>query len=281
MRLLKKILKITLIIITLLFITLYVAFYQLTKPKPQKNGLEGFPTELSKLLITTEKFKGFEYRHISIQRHDTLPTLVFVHGTIGSGFDFKYYLRDSLLLENANMIAYDRIGYNYNDKNDVQESIAFEAEMLDHIIDNRKNVILVGYSYGGPIVLASKKDVKKIVLLAPAVYSEVEPMPFLIYFFKWKITRWLVPPIWKQASKEKISHKADLKKFEDSWSNTKNTVISIHGNKDKIVPYENSLFLERQFPKEQFELITIRNGSHSLVWTHKKVIKEELLKLLE
>ena len=62
-----------------------------------------------------------------------MPTIVFVHGTIGSVLDFKSYMTDSLLLAKANMIVYDRIGYNYNDKNDVQESIAFEVGMLEEI----------------------------------------------------------------------------------------------------------------------------------------------------
>lgn len=280
MRLFKKILKITFSVILLIFIGLYIAFYQFTKPKSDETVMDELTTDLVKPILTKERFKNFEYRKATIQKDTSLPTLIFVHGTIGSAIDFKSYLTDSLLLEKANMIAYDRIGYNYEDEHNVQESIAFETAMLDSVIGNRTNVILVGYSYGGPIALATKKKVNHIVLLAPAVYSKVEPMPSMLNVYKWKLTRWLVPPVWKQASKEKISHKEDLKKFEDTWNQTKNKVLSIHGDIDWIVPYENSLFLEKQFPKDQFTLMTIKNVSHELVWSKDALIKQELLKLL-
>lgn len=281
MRLFKKILKITGIVVLLIFIGLYIAFYQFTKPKSNKTVKEELSTSLVPVEITKEKFKDFDYRKVSIQTDTTLPTIIFVHGTIGSAIDFKSYLTDSLLQQRANIIAYDRIGYNYEDEHNVQESIAFESAMLDTIIGDLKNVILVGYSYGGPIALASKKEVKTIVLLAPAVYSKVEPMPSMINVYKWRLTRWLVPPVWKQASREKLSHREDLKNFENNWNNTPNKVVSIHGDADWIVPYENSLFLQNQFPKNQFELITIKGVSHELVWSKDKFIKQELLKLLD
>ncbi|MDT7832199.1 alpha/beta hydrolase [Flavobacteriaceae bacterium S356] len=280
MRLFKKVLKITFSIVLLVFIGLYIMFYQFTKPKSDEVVMDELTTELVRPKLTKERFKNFEYRMVSVEKDSSLPTIVFVHGTIGSAVDFKSYLTDSLLLEKANMIAYDRVGYNYKDTHNVQESISFEAAMLDSIIGDRTNVILVGYSYGGPIALATKKTVKSIVLLAPAVYSKVEPMPSMINVYKWKLTRWLVPPIWKQASREKISHQEDLKKFEDHWGQTNNKVISIHGDADWIVPYSNSLFLEKQFSKDQFKLVTINNVSHELVWSNDTLIKQELLKLL-
>lgn len=281
MRLFKKILKIIFGIVLLLFIGLYIAFYQYTKPKSDEVVVEELTTNLVHPVITKENFKGLRYRKVTMKKDPSLPTIVFIHGTIGSAIDFKSYLTDSLLLSKANMIAYDRIGYNYNDENDVQESIAFEVAMLDDIIGETKNVILVGYSYGGPIALATKKKVKKIMLLAPAVYSEVEPMPWMINLYKWRLTRWLVPPVWKQASKEKISHIKDLKSFDKTWHQTRNEVVSIHGNADWIVPYENSLYLQEQIPEPQFSLVTIDKVSHELVWSHDTLIKQKLLKLLK
>ncbi len=56
-------------------------------------------------------------------------------------------------------------------------------------------------------------------------------------------------------------------------------VLSIHGDSDGIVPYENSLFLQKQFPENQFELKTIKGAGHALVWSNFDFIKNELLKL--
>ncbi|WP_075343631.1 alpha/beta fold hydrolase [Tenacibaculum agarivorans] len=280
---LKKILKIIASIFIILIIGLYFAFRIFTAPKSDQKILEAYKTSAIKPKLSKEKFKGFSYRKIKIESDSTLPTLVFVHGTIGSLNDFSKYLADSLLQTKYNMIAYDRIGYNYKDENPVQESIAFERDMLKEVIKDlpAEKTILVGYSYGGPIALAIKKKVKKIVLLAPAIHSEIEPIPWMINFYKWRLTRWLVPRIWRQAAKEKLSHKADLKNFESEWGETTNTVVSIHGSSDWIVPYENSSMLKDKFnTSNQFSLITIDKASHALVWTNFDFIKEQLLKIV-
>ncbi len=283
MKIFKKVLKVSSIILFILLIILYVAFVFFTAPKSDKEVLEVYKKSLITPVLSKEKFKGFTYRKIQIQKDTSLPTIVFVHGTIGSLDNFSKYLSDSLLQTKVNMISYDRVGYNYKDENSVQESIAFEKEMLLNIIKEipKDKVILLGYSYGGPITLAVKEKIKKIILLAPAVYAKVEPMPWMLKLYQWKITRWLVPKIWKQASKEKLSHKKDLNNFQNTWSVTPNEVVSIHGDGDWIVPYSNSLFLYNQFSKKQFKLITIPNANHGLVWSEFKVIKKEILKHLD
>ncbi len=283
MKLFKKILKIIGVLLLILLVSLYWAFSSFTAPKPDNKVLVSFEKSAIKPLISKEKFKDFEYRKLTIQKDITLPTLVFVHGTIGSCTDFARYMSDSLLQTKANMISYDRIGYNYQDKNNVQESIAFERDMLEDLTKNLnpKKTILVGYSYGGPIALSTKKRFKKVILCAPAVYSKVEPMPWMLNFYKWKFTNWLVPYIWKQASKEKMSHSTDLQNFENDWKSTPNTIVSIHGDADWIVPYSNSEFLKKQFPSEKFDLITIEGAGHELIWSNFEFIKTQILKELD
>ncbi|WGH75628.1 alpha/beta hydrolase [Tenacibaculum tangerinum] len=262
---------------------MYFLFWNFSTPKSDIKILEKFSGSAVIPQLTYESFRDFNYRKLSIVKDTTLPTIVFVHGTIGSSIDFIEYMKDSALLRNANMISYDRIGYNYRDKNAVQESIAFERDMLHAILQNLnpEKTIVVGYSYGGPIALALQKRVRSIVLLAPAVYSKVEPMPWLLNLYEWKLTRWLVPPIWQEASKEKLSHKHDLQLFENTWKSTPNNVVSIHGTKDRIVPFENSLFLEEQFPKSQFELISIPDAGHGFIWSKFDTIKHYLIKQLD
>lgn len=283
MKTLKKSLKILSAILLILFIGFYVAFYYFTLPKSDAKVLAEFENSIVTPEISKEEFRDFEYRKLTFIKDTTLPTLVFVHGTIGSCLDFSKYIQDNELAKKANFISYDRVGYNYNDKNDVQESIAFEVDLLEDLTKNlaKEKTIIVGYSYGGPIALATKNKYKKIILLAPAVYSKVEPMPWMINIYKWKATRWLVPAIWKQASKEKLTHRDNLQNFESHWTNNLNKVISIHGNDDAIVPYENSKYLESQFSKEQFTLITINNAGHGLVWSNFDFIKQQLLNQLD
>ncbi len=283
MKLLKKIFKIIGLVILVLLIGFYILFYTMTSPKSDEKVMAAFVESGVTPMITHHKFKDFDYRKVVVKKDTSLPTIVFVHGTIGSVMDFKEYMTDSVLRSKANMIIYDRIGYNYEDQNDVQESIAFEVDMLEDIIkdiDSTK-LILAGYSYGGPIALASKKKYKKVLLFAPAAYSKVEPMPWMLNLYEWKLTRWMVPPVWKQASKEKISHPKDLENFETTWNQNPNRVVSIHGNGDWIVPYSNSEYLQSVFPKDQFELVTLEEANHDLIWSRFEEIRALLLKELD
>jgi len=280
----KKILKIGTALLGIVLIVLIVLFYRFSNPKSTEKIKKEFAKYNCEVFIKKASYKNFNYRVIAMQKSidTTLPTVVFIHGSIGAALDFKKYLSDKSLLQKANLMAYDRVGYGIYQTGRVQESIHFEVEILEDLLKNlnHKKVILVGYSYGGPIALASVKSYQKIVLLAPAVYSKVEPIPMAIAFYKNKITRWILPETWKAASKEKLSHRADLRHFESSWERNPSNIVSNHGDDDWVVPIENSHFLIKKFPEKQFELVTLNQTGHGLVWTHIEEIKNVLLQQL-
>jgi pimeloyl-ACP methyl ester carboxylesterase len=280
-KILKKAFKIFSIIIIVIIMALIVLFYRFSTPKTDKKIEDDFLKSNSSIYLNQHQYKDYKYRVLTTKKEldTTLPTVIFVHGSIGSLLDFKAYLKDEEINKNANLISYDRIGYGINQTGEVKESIAFESELLADLIKDipSENIILVGYSYGGPIVLALKNKVKSIVLLAPAVYSKVEPMPWGLNLYKWKVTRILMPKIWQAASKEKLSHKNDLAQFENNWSSNKSNIISVHGKEDWIVPYSNSIFLQEKFTNKQFELVTLNEAGHGLVWSHFKEIKKVIL----
>ena len=281
----KIVLKIVGLLFALILGALIVLFYRFSSPKSDVEIQKEFAKNNATVFIKQHQFKDHHYRVLEFQKEidTTLPTVVFVHGSPGSALDFKRYCSDVELNREANLITYERVGYGINETGNVQESIAFETQFLDYLLKEltKRKTILVGYSYGGPIVLASENRYKKIVLLAPAVYSKVEPTPWVLNFYQWKATRWILPDIWMAASKEKLSHKKDLRNFEDSWIDNPSGILSIHGDTDWIVPYENSLYLKEIFPSKQFELVTLEGAGHGLVWSHFKEIKNKLLQQLK
>lgn len=281
---LKKTVKIIGFLFLIGIAILIVLFYRFSTPKSDEKIKKYFTENGIDITIKHAYFQDFKYRVLATQKQiDTSKsTVVFIHGSIGSGFDFKTYLIDKELNKKANLIAYDRIGYGIDQTGNVQESIAFEAEMLANVMRDLKieNTILIGYSYGGPIALASLDNYKKIILLAPAVYSKVEPMPWALNFYKWKVTNWLLPKVWQAASKEKLSHKKDLIMYQDNWDENKSSILSIHGDEDWIVPYDNSLYLNSKFSSEQFELLTLNDAGHGLVWSHFDEIKKQIIQQL-
>jgi len=281
---LKKLFKIIGVVLVLLLLLLTILFYRFSSPEFDKNITEKFTEMNVEVFIENRQFKKYTYRILKFQKeiNITLPVIVFIHGSIGSALDFKRYLSDTEIKNKANLISYDRIGYGIHQTGKTLGSIANETEMLHDLLSglDKSSIILVGYSYGGPIALASINRYKKIILLAPAVYSKVEPMPWALNIYKWKVSRWLLPEIWKAASKEKLSHKKDLQNFENNWDRNPSQVISIHGDEDWIVPIENSFYLKEKFSSEQFELVTLNNAGHGLVWSNFDDIKKILLQQL-
>lgn len=276
-----KVLKIIGVVLLLVLVILYILFYNFSAPKSDTKVLSEFSKLGQTPNIEHRTFNGFSYRVVSMQEQiDTaLPTLVFIHGSIGSVMDFKSYLTDSVLLSKFNMLVYDRIGYGEDQTGDVQESIAFEVDLLHDLTDgiDPSNIVLVGYSYGGPVALASKRNYKGLIILAGAVYSEAESIPWMINFYRWKITRWMIPMTWKAASKEKLSHADDLKLFEQDWNNHPSRIKVIHGDADWIVPFSNAEYLRNMFPKEQIEVIPIPGAGHGLIWSRRDLIIKEII----
>ncbi|MDC9722603.1 MAG: alpha/beta hydrolase [Urechidicola sp.] len=282
-RFFKKVFKIVAILffgVLLTFLVLINIFFQ---SKSDDEIRDIFSEATIELKLEYQEFKEQQFRVISTRKvlDTTLPNLIFIHGSPGSAMDFKKYLLDVDLNSNTNLIAYERVGYGDNNLGDVK-NINFEVSLLNSITEqfNIEKTILAGYSYGGPIALASQKEYKKVILLAPAVNSEIEPMFWFLNLYKWKITRWMMPKMLQTASKEKLNHPTDLKNHEQFWNKNPAEIFVIHGDKDWIVPYENSILLQKQFNADKFELHTIKEAGHDLIWTRFDEIKFELLKVI-
>lgn len=286
MKLFKKVLKYTSIVLSILFIVLYILFYRFSIPKSDAEILEGFSEKNYTAKIHYLDFDDRKVRIVSSKDNfkKTLPTILFIHGSIGSSTDFEEYMIDNELNNKANLISYDRIGYGQHQKGNVLNSIDKETRLLEEVIKqfDIDKLILVGYSYGGPVALnyAVENKIDNIMLCAPALYADHEKIPGAIAFYKWRLTRFLVPSVWKSASKEKLSHAEELLSFEKKWPLTNSEIVSIHGNADGIVPYENSLALKEKLPEDKFKLVTIEDEGHGLVWGSFNIIKEQLLALL-
>ncbi|OIQ37725.1 MAG: hypothetical protein BM563_07910 [Bacteroidetes bacterium MedPE-SWsnd-G1] len=283
-RFLLKLFKVVSAIIIVLLTVFLILIHNFFQPKSSEEILSDFKESSKEVYISNKDIDGKTIRVLASQFEiDTLkPTVVFVHGSPGSGMDFKKYLQDSELSKKANLITYDRVGYNFG-SNDELLPIRSEVQILEQLISelSASKTIIVGYSYGGPIALGVKSEYKEVILCAPAAIAEVEPMFWFLNFYKWRATRWLVPEMLQTASKEKLSHANDLRSMEQNWGANPSNIKTIHGDKDWIVPYENALKLQQIFPKDQFELKTLDGASHDLIWSRYEEVKEELLKSIE
>lgn len=278
----RKVIKIIGWTLLVLIIVLGYLVYRFTSPNTDDDIIENFEGENYQAHISYESFKDHKVRVIHMQKEidNKLPTIFFVHGSPGSSMDFKRYMKSEALNEAANIISYDRVGYGQFDTGEVLNSLEDELALMHQLLKGMdlKKVILVGYSYGGTLIMASNKDYKKKIALAAAVRGDLEPMFWVINLYKWPLTRPMVPKVFKGATLEKLRHVTELKTYKNKWNISPSQVLSIHGKEDFIVPFENSIFLDSLFNGDKFSLIALKKGNHSLIWSNFELIEAELLK---
>ena len=280
----RKILKILAMVFLVLLTGILIAAYRFITPKSDEQIAEAFKGQNRSPRIEHRTFRGREVRvlHMQDSLDEELPTLVFIHGSPGSSMDFKRYLKDEQLNQRANLVAYDRIGYGDKDTGHILPSLEQEVELLHEILRgvNVKKTLLVGYSYGGTVAMASPLGYHKKIALAAAVKGDLEPMFWALNLCRWDLTRPLVPEVFLAAAEEKFRHLEELNEYDAQWSRSDSEVLSVHGKSDAIVPYQNSMYLADVLGP-RFSLVTLEEGGHALIWTHFELIRDLLLKSLE
>jgi pimeloyl-ACP methyl ester carboxylesterase len=221
----------------------------------------------------------------STQNH----VIVFVHGAPGSADAFYRYLQDSILLKDYLMVSVDRLGYGDSEKWNAEPSVVKQAEALkpiiDHYYDQGKSVLLVGHSYGGPIVAKLAMDlpqkVSGVMLLAPAIDPENEKIFWFSKLGKTPPTSWVTPKPMKVATVEKFGHVEALNEIVNDWHLITQPVIYMHGDNDMIAPYVNIHFAKKKLTNAKTKFITIEGENHFLPWKQYDLVKENLFVLTE
>lgn len=238
--------------------------------------------------IYRTSYQGKPMRYVATKPIDVkLPTLFFIHGTPGSSADFFKYLQDSVLNQKANLISVDRLGYGFSNFGQAKTSITEQANSIINILTENQldKVILVGWSYGGTIaakmVMLNPEMVKHVVLIAPAISPKDEKYFALGKLAQWQLTSWMIPKVFKVAEDEKLTHAKELKLMLPDWSKIQTPITYYHGDNDQIVPYANANFIKQEMASNYLNLITIKDGSHFIVFKNYDLIKTELLRILD
>ena len=214
------------------------------------------------------------------------PTLFFVHGSPGSWDAYKVYLKDTLLLKKYRMIAVDRPGFGYSDFGK-SRNLYFQSKVLIQLVEklnNHKAVILVGHSYGGPIIVKmatlKPKLFSNLVVLSGAIDPNAENPEKWRPIIMGKPIRYLIPGALRPANDELWWLKGDLITMKPKLKNIVSKVLVIHGTKDPLVPYSNMAFIQKQFVNaKSMDTISIKNANHFIPWEHFELIRNALYNL--
>ena len=248
-----------------------------------------FSENATDVQIHRQKFDGKPIRFVETKaaNGNSEKLVLFVHGAPGSLDAFNKYLSDSTLNQNAKLIALDRLGYGFSNFGKSETAIHKQAEQVRYILEQypSKQVVLVGHSYGGPIVARCAIDypdlVDAIVMLAPVNDPASEPVFWFAHFAKWKWSRWMLPKTFKVSGDEKFSHVAELVQMQESWQYLNVPVVHIHGHKDQLAPPANIQFSENNIPADHLKSITLPESGHFIPWKNYTLVKAELLALLD
>ena len=89
----RRVLRIVAILLAVFFVVISIFIYRFTTPKTDESIVKEFEEEIYKPIISRIQYKDHAVRVLSMQKEldTTLPVLIFVHGSPGSGMDFKRY----------------------------------------------------------------------------------------------------------------------------------------------------------------------------------------------
>lgn len=233
----------------------------------------------------TIAFEGYKIHYVATGNVQN-PTLLFIHGSPGSWNAFKEYLKDTLLLKKYRMIAIDRPGFGNSDFGEAQ-NLKVQSQRVSEFIkkmDNKKPLILVGHSVGGPVVAQLAVDnpswYKRLVILAGSLDPKAENPEKWRTVIKASPLRYLIPGALRPSNDELWWLKQDLVDLEPELKKITCDVTIIHGTKDALVPYSNVAFMQKKFVNaKSIDTITIKKANHFIPWSHYEIVRNALLNI--
>jgi hypothetical protein len=212
--------------------------------------------------------------HYAVSGCDTLPTLVFIHGSPGSWMNYMKFLWDSTMRKKYRIVAIDRPGFGYSDFGKamhLQEQCKLIMPVLEKLKTN-KPMYLVGHSMGGPVVVKLAADnpalFKTIVIVAGALDVSQEKKETWRKIMNVRPFYWALPGAFGPSNTELLYLKKDL------------LALQIDFDKDTWVPIENIGYgTKMMINAVSIKADTIKGADHQIPWKNKEAFRDILLGL--
>ncbi len=218
-----------------------------------------------------------------------LPLVLMVHGSPGSSDAMLDYLADTNLTRQALVVSVDRPGFGYSDFGKTERSLEKQAALLRPLLEKYrpkdKKAILVGHSYGGPLIARMAMDfpelVDGLVMVAGSIDPQLEPEYWWARPLDWWIFRWMVPGAFRVSNQEIIPLKSELEEMLPLWANITCPVTVLQGTKDNLVAPGNADFAKKMLTNSRgLQIDMLEGGDHFIMWTKEKWIAEKILEIL-
>jgi pimeloyl-ACP methyl ester carboxylesterase len=238
------------------------------------------PLEIKDTIINTH------HLHYAVCGSDTLPTIVFVHGSPGSWMNYMKYMWDSSMRKKFRIVAIDRPGFGYSDFGKamhLQEQSNMILPILEKLKMN-KPMFLVGHSMGGPIsvkMAAAKPTLfKTIVIVAGALDISQEKNETWRKIMNTRPFYWALPGAFGPSNTELLYLKKDLLLLQNDFAKITCNVLFVHGDKDTWVPIENIAYGKKtMINAASIYADTLRGADHQIPWKNKQAFTDILMGL--
>ena len=224
--------------------------------------------------------------HYALTGNDTLPLLVFIHGSPGSWFHYMKYMWDTALLKKFRMAAIDRPGFGFSDYGqalNLEDQSKLLLPLLQRLESGRR-IFLFGHSYGAPLAakLAAEDPslCDKLIIASGALDPSLEEKETWRHIMEHTPLCWFLPGVFRQSNTELLYLKKDLVPLAADLSKITCDVVFIHGSRDSWVPIGNMAYGKKMMVHAaSITCDTIQDGNHNIPWNKREDMKRILFGL--
>ncbi|MEO0899851.1 MAG: alpha/beta hydrolase [Bacteroidota bacterium] len=217
------------------------------------------------------------------------PLLILIHGTPGSATVYNNYLADSTLSTYFQMAAVDRPGLGYSSFGETERSLQLQSACIKPIIDRHPTdkVIILGHSYGGPVVARMAMDypglIDGMVIVAGSVSPALEPREWWRAPIDLPLVRQLLPPALRVSNQEikALYDELMIMESESMWDKITCPTLVYQGTKDNLVPMGNAGYIDSMVTNSPMkDIVYIEEGDHFILWSRMDEIVASTVDLL-
>ena len=230
---------------------------------------------------------GRVIHYAAVAATDSLPVVVFVHGSPGSWDAFIAYFKDSTLYRRARLISVDRLGFGKSGLGQPEASLQKQAAAIAAVIDRVTplgRVVLVGHSLGGPVIARLAMDfpgkVSHLILVAASVDPDLEKQEWFRPVLGAFPVRQLLPTELDVSNREIRPLRGELQAMLPLWATLRVPVTVIQGDADDLVPPGNALFAQRMLVNAPVTMQMLPGMNHFIPWRRADTIHDAILNAL-
>lgn len=244
-------------------------------------GVVSAATSSTGLAVSLPGGESLAYREIQPGATDA-PRVILVHGAPADADSWTRLIRaEAEGFADAEVLAVDRLGYG-NSSTPLQTSLAAHAASLEPLLT--PGAVLVGHSYGGPVVLRAAAEygdrLGGIVLVAGAC----DPYMHDAVWFRRLVDSAgvLIPRPWHNANAELLALTDENLAMVGTLDRVTCPVVIVHGSWDPVCPHDGTVGYLRGALTNAAEVrvVSIRRAGHNLHLSHTGVVGEAIRTLL-